>query len=304
MNLINVMENNDVYWNEISTLKKIYYGEEDAYVEKHIDNQYRPNLKYYGTYSLDQINDTTAKALITNPRLGITYIFPKINLKKFVYKNLKLEDKIEFCQLEQNGIPIDKIDGVIFPTLRLLYGITNNKIVPFSFCKENEFLLPSIWNTKLIVYVNNKNINISVDIYEIIDDCERLSDMIITQVQSTGKQTTHRCNRLCFVHLINYIIVYLSKGTLRRFLLQFNGCDIPISIADVTYYNGQYIIPLAKYLTNNAEYGINFSTIGSIFINFFYDTEYDFTDNDYLCVYGVNYNGIKINSIKSELVFN
>jgi hypothetical protein len=283
--------NNDVYWEEISKLKKIYYGKDDAYVEKHIDNQYRPKMKYYGTYALEQVNTTT-------------YVFPKINLEKFVYKNLKLDGEIEFCQLEQNGTIIDKIDGVIFPTLRLLYGILDEKIVPFSFCKDAEFLLPSIWNTKLVICTGETHINPSIDIYEIIDDCEGLSDMIITQVQSTGKQNISRHHRLCFLHLTNYIIVHVSKWTLSRFLLQFNGQDVPIVMDDVTYYNGQYIIPLTKHLANDAVHGINFSNINGIHINFWPNDGYDFSDDDYLCVYGISYNGIKINSIKSELVFN
>lgn len=290
------MENNNAdYWEEISKLKKIYYGEEDAYVDKHINSQYRPKMKYYGTYHLKQINNTT-------------YIFPKINLEKFVYKNLKSNGEIESCQLEQNGKIIDNIDGVIFPTLRLLYGITDVNIIPFSFCKENEFLLPSIWNTKLIIHTNN-NINLSVDIYEIIDDCERLPvgvlpDMIITQVQSNGKQTVHRHYRLCFLHLINFIIIYLPKGLISSFRLQFNGHDSPITILDTIYHNNQYIIPLAKYLTNDGVHGINFSSADNVYINLWFDAGEKLTDDDYLCIYGVSYNGIKINSIKSELAFN
>lgn len=291
MNLINTMENNNAeYWEEISKLKKTYYGEEDAYVEKHIGTPYRPKMKYHGTYPLEQIN-------------CITYLFPKINVEKFVYKNLKLDGEIESCQLEQNGKIIDNVDGVIFPTLRLLYGITDVNIIPLSFCKENEFLLPTIWNTKLIVHTNN-NINLSVDIYEIIDDCERLTDMIITQIQSNAKQIAYRYYRLCFLHLVKFIIIYLPKGLISRFRLQFNGHDTHITILDTIYHNNQYIIPLAKYLTNDGVHGINFSSADSVYINLWCDAGEKLTNDDYLCIYGVSYNGIKINSIKSELAFN
>lgn len=308
------MENN----NEISKLQKTCHGTEDDYMEKHIITPYKPKMKYYGTFFLEQINENT-------------YLFPKINLEprlatgdseKFVYKNLKSDTQIEdSCQLIQNGKIIDMIDGEIFSTLRLLYGISDNNILPFSFCKENNFLLPSIWNTKLIINAN-KNINseevhtesecnkstfnISVDIYEIVEDCDKISDMVITQIQSLGAESISKMNqrigryRLCFQHIMSHIIIHLPKGTINKFLIQINGMDLPITISNMKYHNDQYVITL----TNNITHGINFSNINHASINIWFGTDYEFIDNDYMCIYGISYNGIKINTIKPELVFN
>lgn len=229
-----------------------------------------------------------------------SFRFSKLNLNKYVYKNLRFSSNvdantIEKCELIVGGSPIDTIYGITFETLRYLYKISDNSMLPFSFCKYNEYITQCIPEIDIHIYLgkNTDNFNLSVDIYEICNPEYnptkfRCSD-IITQLQLNKGKILARELSLNFKHMVNYIIINVPNGKLKDFKLLFNGVKSNITITHMFKYDDNYIIPLTKsldweYITT---YGINFSRLDTVTLS---------TDivgiADKVRVFAINYNEI------------
>lgn len=296
----------DTYWDNIKRLKAKYYGKEDAYVEEYNCTSHKLNIKFRETME------------ISGTRNGgkCTLIFPKSNLAKYVYKNLRTVtnlDTVRSYELQQSGCTLDKIYVQAFPSVQFIYGIHNESILPFSFCKNNEYLIAndtdihihcfSKWNIAVI----DEEITLLVDIYEIINGDE-VENSIITQTQFTGEEPILNYKlpgmyKLHFSCVINYIIIDISKGQPISFHLTLSEMYPNFSMSDAIFYNNQYIIPFTKSL-NNINYGINFSTISNLMLTITFDRNINYGRDDGVGVYAIGYNGIQTNCNSTNVVFN
>lgn len=313
----------NTYWDNIKLLKAKYYGKEDAYVEEYNCTSHKLNIKFHETMEISGIRNGDRSVLA----------FPKSNLNKYVYKNLRTVtnlDTIRSYELQQSGCTLDRIYVQTFSSMRFIYGIHNESILPFSFCKNNEYLLEnnadihiqcfSKWN---IIVVDEK-ISLLVDIYEIIDD-DKISYCVdgilkkieskntvpysvITQTQFTGEDFIYYyvlpcAYKLNFYCVINYIIINIPKGQPINFHLTLGEMYPNFSMIDAIIYNNQYIIPFTKYL-NNFNYGINFSQINHQMLTIKFDKNINYDRNDCISVYAIGYNGVQTICNSTNIVFN
>lgn len=277
----------DIYWGQIQILKEKYNREANGFFETYKDKSYKLNLKSYATMV----------SFVDRHREGLcTFTFPIPFISKYVYKNLRIksldQSMVQYCELTCGGHKIETIYGQIFPTLRYMYGITNTNILPFSFCKKNEYLIGGNFDITLDClidkqYLMNENFSfydykLVVDVYEIIDEDYNPNPNIniFTQVQFMQSESPILYPiEPKLKNIINYIIVHLKEGKLIKFYLLINGVDID---ANIIHYGDQYIVPFAKF----NEYGINFSEIHSHKINIQSDCE------NTVSMYAISYNGL------------
>lgn len=312
----------DTYWDNILRLKAKYYGTEDAYVEKYNHMSHKLNIKFHETMTISGTRNGDRCELV----------FPKSDLNKYVYKNLRTVtnfDTVRCYELQQSGCQLDKIYVKTFPSLQFIYDMPDKSILPFSFCKNNEYLIANDINTYIYCFskwniaVVYEEITLLVDIYEIIDDMEisycvdgisrkiepekSESHSLITQTQFTGEDIIYNYTlpgtyRLNFNYVINYIIIDIPKGAPINFHLTLGEMYPNFSMLDACIYNNQYIIPFTKFL-NNFNYGINFSTIRNQILTIQFDQNINYDRNDCIAVYAVGYNGIQTIRNSVNIVF-
>ncbi len=249
----------------------------------------------------------------------IKFIFPQLKSNKFVYKNLRLNDTkwnnyIEYCTLESSGSELDKIYGRVCKTLRYLYDITDDTILPFSFCRTDEYFPKSDIVTYILFEKNipDDDFSLEVDIYEIMDPDFDPDTFVynnaVTQIQFTGEESLCNCNcakfRLDFNHVVCYLILSITNNTPKYINLRLGGTDTHIALADAIVYDDHYIIPLTvsldKEFINTFDIGFGRIDHAQLDINL----ENCSTNlDDVVYIYALNYNGIEIRSNGLSLLF-
>jgi len=110
-------------------------------------------------------------------------VLPKLELSKFVYKNLrfmdtKWNDLVNSCEINYCGSRVDMIYDRVFKSSETNYGITDESVLPFSFCIDPEYLredlevninIVIVFNCGLFDLIFQKEFHMLVDIYEIIE---------------------------------------------------------------------------------------------------------------------------------------
>lgn len=292
--IINICTDTEFHWRSIALWKEMLFsGALDNSLVKHKNNPTKKLItKFHSTVS---INST---------RIGNKYSFrfPKLHLNKYVYKNLRFSsildsNAIEKCELIVGGSMIDTIYGITFKTLRYLYKICDNTVLPFSFCKDIEYIpqcIPEI-DININLCKNIDNVNLLVDIYEICNSeynpTKFVCTDIITQHQLNKGKMSPKGLSVNFKYMVNYIIIHIPNGKLIDFKLLFNGTNSNITATHMFKYDGMYIIPFTKSLDQEyfTTYGINFSRLDSVTLTMDIDGI-----NNQVSVFAINYNEIRM----------
>ncbi len=289
------------YWTNIEQLKSKYYGSEDEHFAKNYPNNNNKQVDFRETIVIEASGTVRANGM---PH----YNFPPLPSNKFVYKNLRIKwdhmDNIEYCELECGGPRIDKIYGRVFKSLRYIYDINDEELVPFYFCKDSEYL-PNSNNTRINFRFGDKdceyNLSVSVDVYE-INDPEFNHDIfvhndVIQQCQFTGVEAMPAQFgkfKLDYNHVVNYILVSIPNSNILDLNLRLDDNNICIPIDNMLCYDGHYVIPLTTSLDKNNinKYGINLSRVDRPYLNVKLETFGDIDTRVY--IYAINNGAIGI----------
>lgn len=294
----------DKDWDEVMYWKKIFSANQDTDLKQYKSNpSTKLNTKFYETSILDCAVDLVSRQ---DRYFRCNFVFPKSHLNKYVYKNLRLTCDthniyIEDCEIDWRGYCVDKINLEMFQTLRHLYKIVDDTILPFSFCRDGEYFMPSSAEIQARImfkpgHKDLSNFKLLVDIYEItdtnFDSANFICNNVATRQIFTGGENRD-IGQLCkyklnFSNVINYIIIHLSNDTLKNFNLRFNGINTSFDMSNIIKYDNKYIIPFTKSLdiTHYDDYGINFSKIDNPYLTLDIDGEVDSIVNIFAISYG------------------
>lgn len=261
-----------------------------------------PNMMYKKNIIIHPERNNMINTRFINTR----FILPKLESDKLVYRFVRFtsvahNDLIHSCGLEYMGSLIDFAYKEIFTALRNIYGIKDNTMLPFAFCRDNKYFIPGR-KKDINIYIGPMpdiidNFTLSVDIYEMIEPLKYDIPNIIVQQQFTGFENLAMCGKykLNFNHIVNYIIIDAPKCTIERFILHIDNFDTDIDMKDIIYYNNQYIIPFTKSLDldNFDTFGVNFSGRNVMLMLWLKsDDENVFIDpGSRVGIFAVNYNG-------------
>jgi hypothetical protein len=284
---INNSIKDSTYWENIKTFKEKYFGAQDEYFEKNYqNNNNNTKLNYQKTVNIEANGSCGFNRICS-------FTFPTLDSNKLVYKNLrvssnKFNNVIDRCELECNGSAIDKVYGRVLKTLRYIYNINDDTLIPFYFNIDNEYL-PNNMSTIIYIRFGSEcpdvcldDFSLSVDIYEIDDinfseDSYTYNNTVVqcnyTGMESASRQTVALKFKTNFNHVMNYILVSVPDTTLTSISLQFDGYDMPIPISDIVCYDRHYIIPLTMSLNKELVnvYGINFSSCNTAIVSIKYN---------------------------------
>lgn len=287
--------NSDSYFNNIRKLHKQFSPAKESYAI--LRSPKTVNLEFH------------AGGFIGSGR-RVTFMFPKLESSKFVYCNLRLKDSkwnnvIRSCELELAGARADKVYGKVLKTLRYVYGIKDETVLPFSFCRDGEYLAVNKSDVRLNIEfdvysdpIYGDDFELLVDVYSIengpyFNPVEFNRDRAITQLQFTGTEITSGREvekfKLDFNYLVNFLIVSFSNNRPEKIDLLFNGHDTNINLENMIQYDDHYIIPFTPSLdlNNFSTYGIDFSKIDNPQLNIWLENK---SNTCQVCIYAVNYN--------------
>ena len=265
------------YFNEIETLKEKYN---------------KPCNKFIGT---PQIDLTYNKTITLNPIgcLGpnrqVAFVLPKLTDNcKMAFKNLRVNDIMTWesrfysCELDCSGQRIDIIYSQIIETLRYVYDIDNPSVLPFSFCKPNDYLLSDLFSEMKIIfklndYDNTNNdieFNLKIDVYDVCDNkteefqkLQSYKEKEIFQLQFNGEESAE-CKyskyKLNFNHPITHLIFSTDNSKIEELQLVLDGQASAINLNNAHKFDKDYIVPLSN---PNLSSGLNFSNINHAQIN-------------------------------------
>lgn len=288
------------YWANIGYLKEKYY--EEGIQEDYFKNfeKKKLNIEYHKTNIVSCCKcDITGKYIFT---------FPEPQLDNYVYKNLRLESLlhnniISNCELRSSGGRIDKIDNFMFSPLRFIYEISDETILPFSFCKNNEYMVSkNNLNPKVIITLkpgiviekfNSLMFNLLVDTYQIndINYDSSYHEEIITQAQYYGEQyisasvyNDYKQYHLQFSKILNCIVIYSENNILQidsRLILDYGY----VKTKNMIHYDNKYIVPLIKCFDTDEIDGINLTRGKRIALKIRNGPQ-----SDIIHVFAINYN--------------
>lgn len=307
--IIYMWKNTEIHWRLVALWKGFMPGSMDNHLKNHKINPVQKLItKFHSTININHHDITPLKR---------SYRFTSMANSKYVYKNLRFsstdQSMIKNCELRIGDQLIDNVYGKTFPILRHLYKISDNTVIPFSFCRDNEYIMHTVFH-KIDINIDfnfeyKNDLHLFVDIYEICDpdyNPDFIYSDIMTYQQLIGKKNLARDEKILinFDHIINYIIIDTLGEKLIDFKLLFNGIDTNIVISDIFRYDDMYIIPLNKSL--NVEYfdkyGINFSRID--FAELILDIDGKNNENN-VNIFAISYNEIRsAPSIGCGLMFN
>lgn len=255
----------NIYWTSIKKLHNKYYTpDNDKLIKYH--NQKSKNMTYYKTVTVDTRGDNR------------NWTFPKLE-SGFVYKNLRFsdgknnDDFLHKCVIA-HGNKIEQIMESQFQILRYIYGITNPNILPFSFCKQNEYLESDSSDVYISIIVKNQYGNIKHAYFSLDMDIYKINDFhhnpfytniqireitpIDTKVQITNNGNLlvnyDLCDSIYDHYAVSHIILSFTENTIIDVNLLFNGINSGIKVNDLVYCDNKYII----LLSNSDVHGIYF----------------------------------------------
>ena len=242
--------------NDIKNIK--HYDEHFANVKEYKKNYFHETVdKYFQETNLnkpmDMVYVNTYTLTPTFYNKYIRFAFPNFQSNKIVFKNLRLMDNklnnlIDQCTFDVAGSHIDIIYGKVFDLLRYIYGITNESVLPFSFCRNNDYC-PNMDNGSVVIQLNQNivpfDFNLQVDVFE-VNEPTNINNLLI-QLQFSGEEDI--CSGHC-KYKINFnnqvcFLVMESDATIDRFKLQIDGWDFDnYNMENMIKYKNYYILPL------------------------------------------------------------
>jgi hypothetical protein len=265
-------------------IKEHFYGSQNQYID-HINpdkynklldlhnNKFKTSQNYY-------INAQNKHASIEIP-----YV-PNSAVKNFRF-NRNIFSNIKTIELQVGGSRIDYINSdrdietdkfTIFSTLRHLYEIKDEAIVPFYLTSKLLLPITKYSKIKLIIsFFNACDSDVQL-LYDLCEIAESPLEMPICQTQHGGrkliisrtltcpsKNSYSSCIKLQFNHQIYYLILKIHDVDIKNIrgvkLLFDKEVNLVIKKNNLQFHNNFIIIPFTPSLSTNniIKYGINFS---------------------------------------------
>jgi hypothetical protein len=250
------------YFEEIEILKQKYNKTGDEYIG--IDNI---ELSYNRTITLHLTGNPS-------PNRKCWVYFPNDLSNQMVCKNLRFNNKkwnecIEWCCFECQGYQLDKIYGRIFPTLRYIHNINDESTLPFSFCRDNDYISYPLYHTTRFYFEFNENFltdcrfELLIDVYDKVNPYHEIKSQEIFQTQFTGEDPAMDKNgkyRFGFHSPISHLIFGYDNAKIEKLDVYLDGRKTVINLDNAIEYDNNYIVPLSK---SNCKDGINFSHLSN-----------------------------------------
>jgi hypothetical protein len=290
------------HFNRIKELRNVYYGRVDKDIDDFsngIKNAVlwdKKNDQYKNKENLKPIFIKT-KILIFN---GLRTTLSQLNIDNTynIYKNLKCTNIncIESIKLTIGGCRVDKIYTNIIDVLQHLYQIDDKTIIPFDFCKNNNFIKqPSYQEVGIIVEMKNgysvNDFNMTIDIHELnnldkefyINNNNHLS--IISVTDNKNFQTFEKYAQITLpFHLpTSYLILDCNKIKIKLLNIYFNDIDSGITLEDTYMYNEKYILPFTPSLNKINKYSINMARISETILHITFEDKNENENEIFQC---------------------
>lgn len=280
------------YWLTIRCYQKLYENKRDHVLTSPL---FLENHNKYEDAKMHFVETITLEPQKASQYIGcdIVFVLPMLqwdNSKPFAYKKIRFDNydyssNIDHCELEYGGMRHQYIDGTMFKTLRHIYEILDESIIPFQYCSGKNWL-PSINYHECRINVKLKsmiNFNLLVDIWKLDEDfydyrLRKLKDNLHYKILESNKNINIKINKDInsdvyhfdgtgivthlifdvpeFINIIKIVMdnkdfMVINTGSYNNKLYTLNHPK---------QYNGHYIIPITK----NSYSGINFSNIKEI----------------------------------------
>lgn len=197
-----------------------------------------------------------------------------------------MDEFVKSCSLHIGGRIIDTIYNE-FDVWRHIYNIDDKSIVPFHFCKKEEFL-SILEKDEIRIEVElyeHINFELTIDLYEwenskieyqkngkyLYSDAHEYHMMLIETDNVEKKiDTLNFEEKIFFNHVVTHIILKFPQYEIENVIFDLDGELLKVPNEYLEKYNDCYIIPLTESMDPDIlkYYGINFGTINKQFIKF------------------------------------